>query len=161
MRSINGNTWKLTFWILAHLIHRPALLQTVQHEVRAAIAAAENPTDLSKLLEGGACPATVAVYRETLRLTASSMGVRDVVAPVILSGGRQLRPGARLLIPFRQMLTHGSVWESNKDVDAETFDTQRFYATPDLRTRNVTLTTGRSVVERRCAPAASSRRGKS
>ncbi|OJD29373.1 cytochrome p450 [Diplodia corticola] len=131
---INGNAWKLAFWVVAHLAHRPALLQTVQGEVRVALAAAASTADLAARLEG--CPATVAVYHEALRLAASSMGVRDVVAPVVLSGGRQLRAGARLLIPFRQMLTDATVWdEQNDDSDddeADSFDAERFLRSPEL-----------------------------
>lgn len=49
-----------------------------------------------------------------------------------LSGGRQLRAGARLLIPFRQMLTDATVWHEKNDDDAALFDAERFLRSPEL-----------------------------
>lgn len=99
--------------------------------MRAALTASTTSAGLAGQLEdSGACPATLAAYHEALRLSASSMGVRDVVAPVGV-GGRLLRPGARLLIPFRQMLTDGAVWERS-DEDADEFDAERFLHDPGL-----------------------------
>lgn len=63
----------------------------------------------------------MALYYEVLRLATSSVSVRDVKAQTRI-GGKLLRAGNRVLLPYRQMLFDGSVFGD----DAETFNPDRF-----------------------------------
>lgn len=63
----------------------------------------------------------MALYYEVLRLATSSVSVRDVKAQARI-GGKLLRAGNRVLLPYRQMLFDGNVFGE----DAETFNPDRF-----------------------------------
>ena len=115
--SINGNAYKLCFWILAYIVHDPELLQTIRTEITPAVRA--GTTDLESRLE--LCPRLEALYNEVIRLTLSSSSVRDVVVPTTI-GGKTLRPGCKVLIPLRQQHFNRKAYGDNVDQ----FDAERF-----------------------------------
>ena len=63
----------------------------------------------------------MALYHEVLRLATSSVSVRDVQTQARI-GGKLLRPGNRVLLPYRQMLFDRGVFGE----DAEAFNPNRF-----------------------------------
>ncbi|POS81166.1 hypothetical protein DHEL01_v200437 [Diaporthe helianthi] len=119
---INGNAYKSCFWLLAHILHDPNLLRDIRTEVDEAFLD-QNSTlsspDMAHLLEN--CPLLNSAYDEVLRYTNNAMGVRLVVNETKI-GTKTLRPGRKLLMPYRQMHLDGSVWGNA----AESFDPGRF-----------------------------------
>lgn len=67
------------------------------------------------------CPLLNSAYDEVLRYTNNAMGVRLVVSETRI-GGKTLRPGRKLLMPYRQMHLDEHVWGSG----AASFDSGRF-----------------------------------
>jgi Cytochrome P450 len=116
---INGNAYKLCFWILAHLLHDPALYSAIQSEIANAIDARNSMNKLSVRLD--TCKQLDAVYHEVLRIISSSMAVRNVAKPMDV-GGKTLRKGTKILVPFRQMHFDECVWGPS----AREFDPTRF-----------------------------------
>lgn len=116
---INGNAYKLCFWILAHLLHNPVLLSTIKTEVASAIDAHTPAHEISGRLDS--CRELDAVFHEVLRLISSSMAVRNVAHPMDV-GGKTLSKGTKILVPFRQIHFNKAVWGEN----AHDFDPKRF-----------------------------------
>lgn len=67
------------------------------------------------------CPLLTSLYEEILRLANAPIGTRVVVAECNL-GGKLLRPGHKLLMPYRQMHCNPQVFGAN----AAQFDAERF-----------------------------------
>ena len=124
--SINGNAYKLCFWILAYALHDESLLASIRDEIIPVVE--EGLTGLEYRLEH--CPLLDSVYNEVLRLTASSSSVRTVISTTEI-GGKQLRKGTKVLIPYRQLHFNEDIWGS----DAKSFKPDRFLKNKDL-TRN-------------------------
>lgn len=111
---------------MAYVLHDEQLLKNILEEVTPAVE--EGLKDLEYRLER--CPRLDSIYNEVLRLTASSSSVRTVLSTTEI-GGKQLRKGTKVLIPYRQL-------HFNEDVfgkDAKHFDPERFLKNKDL-TRN-------------------------
>lgn len=94
--SINGNAYKLCFWILAYTLHDESLLTSIRDEIVPVVN--EGLTGLESRLER--CALLDSVYNETLRLTVLSSSVCTVLS-IIEVGGKQLRSGTKVLIPYR------------------------------------------------------------
>ncbi|KKY27898.1 putative cytochrome p450 [Diplodia seriata] len=124
---INGNAWKLAFWMLAHLLFDAGLLDSVRAEVRSALA--DSTASSRSLCEklASECPVLTSVYHEALRLSTSSIAVRNVEQATIV-GGKVLQRGSRLIIPLRQILTDEDVFGAR----AQSFDGLRFLRQPQL-----------------------------
>lgn len=116
---INGNAYKLCFWILTHLLYKPALFSAIRTEVASVIDAQTPINQLPKCLDS--CKQLDAVYHEVLRLISSSMAVRNVATPMDV-GSKALRKGTKIIIPFRQIHFNEEVWGAN----ARDFDPTRF-----------------------------------
>ena len=119
---INGNAYKLCFWILAYAIHDSKLLANLRREVCPAVR--EKTVDLEYLLDR--CPNLDAVYNEVLRMTASSSSVRAVTCTTEV-GSKTLTSGT-VLVPCRQLHFDEDVFGS----DAGQFDPERFLKNKDL-----------------------------
>lgn len=74
------------------------------------------------------CPRLDAVYHETLRIVNGALSGRRVVAPTKI-GGKVLRPGNLVIIPYQQLHYNEQVWGQ----DPLRFDPERF-----LKDRNLT-----------------------
>jgi cytochrome P450 len=116
---INGNAYKLCFWILAYLMHDPALFSAIKEEVVSAIDAHTPASELPERLDK--CKQLDSVYHEVMRLISSSMAVRNVATPMEV-GGKTLSKGTKILVPFRQMHFNEDVWGAN----VREFDPTRF-----------------------------------
>lgn len=73
------------------------------------------------------CPRLEAVFYEVLRLTAASTTMRKVIAPTEI-GGKILRPGYRVLVPYRQLNLNEDVFGPYPNH----FDPERFHVNKDL-----------------------------
>lgn len=120
---INGNAYKVCFWILAYLLYDPELLSIIRTEVVPVVN--KGTTDLESRLE--CCPRLEAVFNEVVRLTSSSSSVRNVTSTTVI-GGKILHKGTKVLIPYRQLHLNGEVFGS----DPLHFDADRFFINKDL-----------------------------
>jgi cholesterol 7alpha-monooxygenase len=121
--SINGNAYKLCFWILAHALHNESILASIRNEIVPVVN--EGLIGLEYRLEQ--CLFLDSVYNEALRITASSSSIRTVLSTTDI-GGKQLRSGTKVLIPYRQLHFNEDVWGT----DAKTFDPERFLKNKNL-----------------------------
>ena len=120
---INGNSYKLCFWMLAYMVYNPDLLKTIQAETAPAFLMGVNNLELRLELY----PRLEALYNEVIRLTLSSSSVRNVVKPIMI-GGKLLQPGHKLLIPLRQQHFNREAYGANVDH----FNAERFLRDPSL-----------------------------
>lgn len=67
------------------------------------------------------CPQLDAAWNETMRLHGAAASIRTVTADTVI-GGRTLRAGRRLVIPYRQLHLEASIFGS----DVRTFRPERF-----------------------------------
>lgn len=107
---------------MAHILHDQSLLQKIRTEIDRAFSSRGNAYDgpnTTHLLEN--CPLLDSTYNEILRYTNNAMGVRLVVNQTRI-GGKTLRPGRKLLMPYRQMHLDRDVWGAG----AAHFDAGRF-----------------------------------
>ena len=118
MYRINGNLHKVTFWVLAQLVHDPALLATIRAE--SAPGVINNVPNVGYLTEQ--CPRLESIFYEVLRMQTSSSLMRFVTAPTVI-GGKFLRPGNHVMAPYRQLHYNTAVWGR----DAATFNPDRFF----------------------------------
>ncbi|KAK3303785.1 putative cytochrome p450, partial [Chaetomium strumarium] len=98
--GINTNTRKAAFWLLTYLLHRPSLINAVRTETDPAFLP-DGSMDLSKLHDGS-CPLLDSLWNETIRMSAYSASVRFITRDTVI-GGKILRKGNRLMIPYRQL----------------------------------------------------------
>lgn len=70
----------MSFWIFAHLLYNPDILQLVREEVAAGMA---NGVSIMRYLTEQ-CPWLEAVYHEVLRLYAGSSLMRDVTEDTVI-----------------------------------------------------------------------------
>ena len=88
-----GNLYKLTFWLVSHLAHSPALLEQIREEVLPAVQGKQ--VDETYLLEQ--CPKLDSLVSETLRLTVTSSLARVILEPTVV-GGKMLKPGNKIMV---------------------------------------------------------------
>ncbi|KAL8791767.1 MAG: hypothetical protein Q9195_005643 [Heterodermia aff. obscurata] len=108
---------------LAYMLNDIKLLDAIRTETDRAMC--NDNVNLEHLMDH--CPLLEAVFFEVLRLKSSSISMRKVIGPTTI-GGKVLRPGYRVLVPFRQL-------NLNKDVfgeDATEFNPERFLLHKEL-----------------------------
>ncbi|KAL8786221.1 MAG: hypothetical protein Q9213_002910 [Squamulea squamosa] len=115
--GINTNTRKACFWMLAYLIKHPQLLEQIRRETKPAFATGGLSIDYLK----DSCPLLDGVWNETLRHSAFSASVRHITEDTVI-GGKTLRKGNRLMIPYRQLHFDEGVFGE----DAHDFQPARF-----------------------------------
>ena len=98
--SINTNTRKAAFWMLAFILHDPELYEALVEEIQPAFATGAETPNAQYLLEE--CTRLNAAWDETIRMSAFSASVRHVTEDTVI-GGKLLRKGSRLMIPYRQL----------------------------------------------------------
>ncbi|KAF2626547.1 putative cytochrome P450 [Macroventuria anomochaeta] len=103
--ALVGNTYKLAFWLLAHLLHNPTLLYKIREEVLPAVK--NDHIDETYLLKR--CPALDSLINEILRLTVSTSLARCVISPCTI-GNKTLLPGRKIMLPISALHYEQSVW---------------------------------------------------
>lgn len=128
--SINANAWKASFWMLAEIVNDPTLRSIILHEISPFVSPSRQCTLSGKALATALqnCPTLVAVYHESLRITASSTSVR-----IVMENSRirhfNLKKNARMVIPYRQMMLD----ENTFGDDVHVFRYERFLQNPSLQ----------------------------
>jgi hypothetical protein len=146
--AINTNTRKAAYWLISYLVQDPELMDVVRKETAPAFRA-DGTADFEYLHTS--TPHLDAAWTEMLRLAAYSASVRFVADDVVL-GGKTLRKGNRLIIPYRQLHMDESVFGG----DALEFRHTRFVENPRLATSSnlrpygggATMCPGRHVAKR-------------
>ena len=145
---INTNSRKASYWMLAYLLQDPSLLEVVRQETAPAFRA-DGTVDLDYL--HNSVPQLDAMWNEMLRLCSFAASVRFVTDDTML-GGKILRKGTRLIIPYRQLHMNQSAYGES----VEQFEYTRFLKEPRLaQSRNfrpfgggVTMCPGRHIAKR-------------
>ncbi|RYP91922.1 hypothetical protein DL770_001982 [Monosporascus sp. CRB-9-2] len=96
---ISTNTRKVAFWLLTNLLHAPSLVEVVRAETAPAFEGDEL-ANLSHLWTN--CPQLDNIWHETLRLCSNAASVRRVDRDTVI-GGKLMREGNRIMIPYRQL----------------------------------------------------------
>lgn len=135
--------------MLTYLLHNPSLIDIVRKETSKAFSGDDviNPRLVS---DHDLCPQLEAIWIETLRLSSTGSSVRCIKEDTTI-GGKVLRKGSRVLIPFRLLHLNTSVYGA----DAALFRPARFLGKEHRTTGGnwrpfgggKTLCTGRYVAE--------------
>ncbi|KAI1159807.1 putative cytochrome P450 oxidoreductase [Nemania serpens] len=126
--AINTNTRKAGFWMLAYLLETPSLMDEVREET--ALAIREDGTVDFDYLHHSA-KRFDASWNEMLRLASFGASVRLITTDTVV-GGKLLRKGNRLIIPYRELHMDSSVYGQS----VHQFQPQRFLVNPKLSQRN-------------------------
>ncbi|KAF2820999.1 cytochrome P450, partial [Ophiobolus disseminans] len=119
-RVMNANTYKIVFWILSHLLFEPDLMREISTEIGPAFRGGKHSApDLDYIFNS--CPLLASTCEEVLRLTNWPIGPRTVQVDTII-GGKKLRQGRKLLMPYRAMHFDPTVFGA----DAAAFNPRRF-----------------------------------
>ncbi|KAL4959538.1 cytochrome P450 [Aspergillus stella-maris] len=105
--SIVGNMYKLSFWLLAHILYDKPLLEAIATEIRPAFNPQTKSVDHTYLTEK--CPLLDSLYSEVLRLVVTSPMTR-YVSETSTVGGKVLREGSKVLIIYHHLHTNKSTW---------------------------------------------------
>ncbi|KAL3475751.1 putative cytochrome P450 [Aspergillus californicus] len=126
--SIIGNMYKLSFWLLAHILCNPDLLRSITLEIQPAINPQTQAVDHTYLTEN--CPMLDSLYSEVLRLVVTSPMTRQVSATSTI-GGKTLKEGSKVLIIYRQLHLDHDTWGPSP----ETLQPDRFLRDKSLKTK--------------------------
>ncbi|KAK0710021.1 cytochrome P450 [Lasiosphaeria miniovina] len=127
---VSTNTRKAAYWILYYLLHdKPDLIEAIRQETAPAFDKDGKLVDLA-YLHGGQCRNLEQAWLETLRLSANSASARVLTRDTVV-GGKLLRRGGRILIPYRLLhfnkAGHGNTSSSGDDgPDINSFRPERF-----------------------------------
>ncbi|MCJ1386958.1 hypothetical protein MMC17_010087 [Xylographa soralifera] len=116
---INTNTYKMAFWILSYMLFSPVVYDRIRSETNSAILP-DGSIDLSRLMSES--PHLDSLWMEVMRLTNSSAAVRTVMQPTPI-GNKMLRPGHKVMSPFRQLHFNEDVFGKS----ANQCDPDRFF----------------------------------
>lgn len=108
---------KVTFWILAYLVHDPPLLEAIRAETMPGVA--DDRPNVPYLTEQ--CSLLESVFLEVLRLKMSSSLMRYVTEETVIAG-KTMRKGNTVMVPYRQLHYDEDVWGPNPSI----FDPHRF-----------------------------------
>ncbi|EED20043.1 cytochrome P450, putative [Talaromyces stipitatus ATCC 10500] len=125
--AILGNMYKTAFWIIAHLVYNPSLLEAIRIEVTPAITKGE--VDHQYLSKD--CILLDSLYADVLRATMSSPMVRDITETTTI-GGKKLRKGNRIMVSYRQLHLNTDVWGPTPEL----VQPDRFLRDKSLKTNN-------------------------
>jgi cytochrome P450 len=93
--------YKMTFWLVAHILHDAALVNAITAEVRPAVGVMtigqEQKIEIDHHYLSEQCPKLDSLFSEVLRLTLTAPMARDVSETTTV-GGRRLREGNRVLV---------------------------------------------------------------
>lgn len=125
---INTNSRKAAFWLLAYIIQTPSLVTTVREETAPAFRP-DGSVDLDYMHTS--VPQLDAMWTEMLRLSSFAASVRYITSDTVI-GGKTLRRGNRLMVPYRQLHMNEAVFGE----DVEHFRHERFLEQPKLARGN-------------------------
>lgn len=123
-RSLNANTYKLSFWVFSYLLYDPDLMDSVRTEVETIMP--DGKLSIKGLMDSS--PRLNSVIDEVLRLTTNSFSIRAILEDTQLAG-KKFRKGNNILMSFRPLHQREDVYGGN----VTTFDPDRFIKNPTLR----------------------------
>ncbi|KAF2205688.1 cytochrome P450 [Delitschia confertaspora ATCC 74209] len=100
-----GNIYKISFWLLSHLLLSPdsaSLISTIRNETAPALSPTNSHQINAERLTPEQCPTLHALFNEVLRLTVTSSLGRVATTDTVV-GGKTVRKGTKVLIPFREL----------------------------------------------------------
>ena len=113
--AVNANAYKLTFWIIAHVLHDPTLIVLLRKEIAPCFSSSSDHhsaklTSLPQLFES--TPLLSSLYYEGLRVYNTPVGARTVTSPCSLPSAPStiLQPGKKILMPYRQLHYNSAIW---------------------------------------------------
>jgi cytochrome P450 len=93
--------YKMTFWLVAHILHDAALVDSITAEIRPAVTVMatgqEQRIEIDHHYLSEQCPKLDSLFSEVLRLTMTAPMARDVSETTTV-GGRRIREGNRVLV---------------------------------------------------------------
>lgn len=104
--------------MLSYILHNPSQIEVLRQEIAPAFRG-DQLVDPEYLYEN--CPQLADIWHETLRVYSHAVSARFIKADTII-GGKLLRKGHRIMIPFRMLHFDRSTWGE----DAGTFRPNRF-----------------------------------
>ncbi|KAL4770179.1 cytochrome P450 [Aspergillus nidulans var. acristatus] len=111
--AILGNMYKMTFWLVAHILHDAALVDAITAEIRPAVTVMatgqEQRIEIDHHYLSEQCPKLDSLFSEVLRLTMTAPMARDVSETTTV-GGRRIREGNRVLVLYRQLHLDRATW---------------------------------------------------
>ncbi|PSN59697.1 cytochrome P450 [Corynespora cassiicola Philippines] len=122
---INGNAWKLAFWMLVYILDDESMFTNAQMEARRCTAISNDLSVMVNALEKS--PFMLSVWSEALRFCTSAITIRDVAQESKI-GNTTLKAGARVIVPYKQMLRDPEVFGH----DAGVFRPARFLENKEL-----------------------------
>lgn len=130
---INGNVRMTAFWMIAHILQRPAFAETLRKEIASAMEAFESPenrdkvslADITRRNLVDACPLLNSAFNEILRVCSTACSLREVIKPVRI-GNIYLPIGTVVFLPQRQLLFLEEAFGLNAhEVDLSRFATNK------------------------------------
>ncbi|GAD96064.1 hypothetical protein BC1G_07665 [Paecilomyces variotii No. 5] len=95
--AVNFNTFRMAFWVFAHIICDPQLKPSIISEL-APLRRPDGSLDLTDL--PSSCPTLDAVWLEALRLYNNGTVARNTIRTTVI-GNKTVRPGTQVLGPLR------------------------------------------------------------
>ncbi|KAL1601380.1 hypothetical protein SLS60_006292 [Paraconiothyrium brasiliense] len=120
--GINTNISKMGYWMIAHALFRPHLVDLIRNETALAFENSDIP-DGEYISNVQKCPKLNAFWLECLRLASSSTALRYVTEDTII-GDKILREGHTILMSARQL--HLNTSSNAFGDDAAIFEDERF-----------------------------------
>lgn len=122
--SVNGNTYKLCFWALCHILSDKELHDAIKAEIDPE--GNDREPSMDHLIHH--CPLLDSVICEVLRLYPSSTSMRFIHADTEI-GGNILRKGNRIMLPYRTLHENADIYGH----DSQRFQPGRFLKTSSLK----------------------------
>ncbi|RYP26191.1 hypothetical protein DL767_008143 [Monosporascus sp. MG133] len=124
---VSTNTRKAAFSLLYHLLCNPSLIPIIREETVPAFEGS-TLTDLNYLHNH--CPKFEQAWYETLRLSSNSASARVITRDTVI-GGRLMRKGSKILVPYRLLHHNEAVFGG----ELERFRPERFEGRVNALTR--------------------------
>ncbi|OCL13372.1 cytochrome P450 [Glonium stellatum] len=140
--GILGNAVPTTFWLLANIFSRPALLTELRQEAEKAVTRKDGQKEavIHVNVLKTSCPVLVSTYRETLRAIANLASVRFVLEDTLIADKYLLKKNSIVQIASGVIHVDESVWGP----DAASFNPRRFISTSS--TNSEQFSTGTAAV---------------
>ncbi|KAI9685651.1 MAG: hypothetical protein M1820_010752 [Bogoriella megaspora] len=130
--GILGNAVPTTFWVVANIFSRPALVKQLREELEDALELKYTAYDQKETVKAisantvRTCPRLYSACRESLRTIANLTSARYVLSDTFLANKYFLRKGSVVQIASGSLHKDADIWGS----DAETFNAERFLTDP-------------------------------
>ena len=136
--GIVGNAVPTTFWLLANIFSRPALLAELRQEAEKAVVRKAKEAIVSVNILKTSCPLLVSTYRETLRTIANLSSVRYVLEDTLIADKYLLKKSSIVQIASGIIHADEKVWGA----DAATFNPRRFISSSSNDTEQFSTGSG-------------------